>query len=283
MLNINSKYTNINFLGRNRDIKEAEKILHKIKCDFPAASSYIADLLSQKYDIETKKTNSALKNFTDIMESYYNTNNIGAKKINKKLSIFRKIQSNYLNNNYKYCDFLIWGIKNFRVMNCKENSELAFLIAKINGYRDCYCVNLVKKNKNTLFFNLLYKSLLINKELPKNIKKVKKFYIQNIDKNYTFIPSRKSIVIDPLFGIVDYWENAIQNYKTIFPQVKNKNICAVAIESIIKHHYNLKKLQRMYPELVINSSTQNKKVNFLNKVIKILQNMCIISGKKLKK
>ena len=271
MLNINSKYTNTNFTGRNKEIKNAEKILHKIKSDFPASSSYIADLYAQKHNIKTKCSNNTVRSIADMIESYYYTDNVGAKLTTNNLASVRKLQEHYFYNDYKYCDSLIWGVKRFRAMNCKENSELAFLIAKINGYKNCHCISLIKEEQNFSIADLGHSVLLINQEVPINVNKLNKFYVQHIDKTFTFIPSRKSIVIDPLFGIVDYWENAIVNYKTIFPQMSDiKGIYAAISEPIIKLSKDLKKLKKSRPELVINSSVQNCKINFFTKVLNSL-------------
>lgn len=220
MISLKPQDTNIQFSGRNPEIKKAQQILHKIKSEFPASSSYMADLLVQKSKLRSENPD-AFISMSDMIASYNHTENIGAELTSKKLSKLRTVQKNFINNDYKYCDFLVWGIKNFHVMNCKENAELGFLIAKMNGYENVNCINLTKELPNGAFADLDHTVLLINNKLPKNKNKLDKFYQQNITMHSAFIPSRKSIVIDPLFGIVDYWENAIQSYKLIFPEISS--------------------------------------------------------------
>lgn len=271
MLDIKSKNSNIQFAGRNKEIRKAQQILHKIKSDFPASSSFIANLLAQKRAIRSKHPDIFIS-LSDMMERYYNTEDIGAKLTNHNIASLRRVQRHYLCNSYKYCDSLVWGIKKFRAMNCKENAELAFLIAKMNEYKNIHCISLAKKLPNSTFQDLDHTVLLINQELPPNIKKLDKFYDQNVDENSAFIPSRKSIVIDPLFGIVDYWENALLRYKSIFPQMSDvKHLWAGARDEIIKTGKNIEDFRYLHPEFIIPTPEKKKPKNIFEKAINYLR------------
>ncbi len=270
MLDIKSKNPNIQFTGRNKEIRKAQQILHKIKSDFPASSPFIADLLAQKRAIRLEHSDIYIS-LSDMMERYYNTENIGAKLTNNNVASLRRLQSHYICDDYKYCDSLVWGIKKLRAMNCKENAELAFLIAKMNGYKNVHCINLAKKLPNSTFKDLDHTILLLNQELPSNTKKLDKFYNQKVDEYSAFIPSRKSVVIDPLFGIVDYWENAIQYYKTIFPKMSEvENLCAGARDEIIKTSKDIEDFKHLHSEFIITPPEKKKPKSTFDKVINYL-------------
>ncbi len=271
MIDLSTKSSNIRFSGRNQEIKKAQQILHKIKSDFPASSSYIGDLLAQKGEIRLNQPNKFISQ-SDMISSYQNTKNIGTRLTTTKIASLRSVLKNFTDNDYKYCNALAWGIQKLRVMNCKENSELAFLIAKINGYKNVHCINLAKKVSNSSFTDLEHTVLLVNQELPANISKLDKFYGQNVDKHSAFIPNRKSIVIDPLLGIVDYWENAIQNYKSIFPQISDvKSLCVGVREEIIRNPKELQKFKHSHPEFIIKHPEKPKKPNLFIKIINYIR------------
>lgn len=270
MLKVKSHNTNIQFYGRNKEIINAQQILHKIKSEYPASSPYVADLLAQKRELKRGQSNVFI-GISEMIEHYYCTENIGAKVTNNNLFSLRRVQKHYIDDDYRYCDSLIWGIKNLRAMNCKENSELAFLIAKINGYKNCHCVNLAQRLSDSSIKDLDHTVLLINQYLPHNINKLNKFYSQSMDISSVIVPTRKSIVVDPLFGIVDYWENAIQNYKIIFPQLSNtKEICIGVRDAIITKQKDIKKMRFIHPELIITHFVKKEKNNIFNKIINYL-------------
>lgn len=270
MIDLKPQNTNIQFSGRNPEIKKAQQILHKIKSEFPASSSYMADLLAQKAKLRLESPD-AFIGMSDMIASLNITESFGAQSTTKNLATLRMVQEHFIDNDYKYCDSLTWGIKNFHVMNCKENAELGFLIAKINGYTSAACIALAKELPDGTFADLDHTVLLINQELPKNIDKLDKFYSQGISMHSAFIPSRKSIVIDPLFGIVDYWENAIQSYKSIFPQMSDvKQLWAGAKEEIIKAK-DIRKFKHSHPEFIINSTPKTKNPKLFVKIINYLR------------
>lgn len=263
--------TNIQFCGRNSEIKKAQQILHKIKSEFPASSSYIADLLTQKQRMKSENPDIFIS-LADMIDNYNKTAYVGNKRSNRSLSKLRRFQEYYLDNDYQYCNSLLRGIREFRVMNDKENSELAYLMAKINGYEDCYCINLSRRYPCSVFVDLDHTVLLLNQKLPPKIKKLDKFSPQRVNKISAFTPSRKSIVVDPLFGIVDYWENAVRHYMTIFPQISDaKDICAAARNTIINSAKDIKKIKYLYPECIIGPQQEKKEPNIFARIINYIR------------
>lgn len=278
MIILKQQNTNIHFSGRNPEIKKAQQILHKIKSEFPASSSYLADLLAQKSKLKSEDPNAFIK-MSDIIETLNITKNIGAQLTTKNLATLRRVQGHFTDNDYKYCDSFVWGVKKFHVMNCKENAELAFLIAKMNGYKNIHCINLAKELPDGTFADLDHTVLLINQKLPKNIEKLDKFYIQDLTMDSAFIPSRKSIVIDPQFGIVDYWENAIQDYKSIFPRMFDvKQLWAGAKEEVIKSPKDIREFKYSHPEFIINQFEKENKPNLFDKIINYLHKKAVRFG-----
>lgn len=271
MLDVRAKNSNIQFCARNSEIRNAERILRKIKSEFPASSTFIPNLLFQKRKLKANKPD-AFVSMQDMIESYYQTSDIGTKLTNNYLAQLRKVQEYYVDDDYRYCDSLVWGINKFHVMNCKENAELAYLMAKINGYKDCHCVNLARRHPADSFAGLGHTVLLINQELSPKMRKLNKFYIESVDKTTAFTPSRKSIVVDPLFGIVDYWENAVQSYKKIFPRIlSTKDICAGAREAIISTSEDIETFKCAHPEFIFKSRTEKNKSNLFTRIINYLR------------
>ncbi len=270
MIVLKPQNTNIQFSGRNPEIKKAQQILHKIKSEFPTSSSYTADLLAQKHKLRSEYPDT-FTSMPDIITSLNLSEKVGAQLTTKNLAALRRLQKHFIDNDYKYCDSFVWAIRKFHVMNCKENAELAFLIAKINGYKNIHCINLAKELPDGTFADLNHTVLLTNQKLPKNIKKLNKFYIQDLTMDSAFIPSRKSIVIDPLFGIVDYWENAIQDYKSIFPRISEvKQLWAGAKEAILKTPKDIMKFKYSHPEFIINTPKKENKSNIFTRITNYL-------------
>ena len=255
MLNMNISIKDkryISFQRRNKDIRLAQNVLHIIKSEYDSSSPYMINLLSEKH---LKKPMSG-RNLT-----------------NKKLYAFRQVQKNHLTSDLEYTRTLLDVFKQARAANCKEYSELAFIISKLNGIKDCNCVNFARLQPNRTFADIEHTVLLINQKVPENKFRLHKIYSEDVTENSAFRPSKKSIVIDPLFGIVDYWDNAVIRYQSIYPEISRKNLYVGGRDLILKNNADIDNIRQMYPGLLINKKQTQPKSNLLKRIIDVLFNI----------
>lgn len=177
---------------------------------------------------------------------------------------------------YKYAAKTLEGIKHFKVANCKEFSELAFLIAKANGFENCYCACLYEKTPHTKsgVKDFGHSVMLIFPKQPKILEFMNKYYTDAIKTENMIKPDKKTIVIDPLIGIADYWDNAIKKYQNsyYFNIRDTKNLRVAVREPLIEKKWHLFRLKIEYPILNFLEKTQKMRHRFKfkeeNKVIK---------------
>lgn len=240
----------ISYKGRNKDIKLAQNILHKIKSEYDSASPYKVYLFSEKHQRPMSR-----RNLT-----------------NNKLFAFRQVQKNHIESDLGYTKTILDIFKQARAANCKEYAELAFIIAKLNGFKNCNCVDFARLQPDGTFTNIEHTVLLINQNVPKNKSRLHKYYIENVTDASAFLPSKKSIVVDPLFGIVDYWDNAIIEYKNIYPQISLKNLYVGARNLILKETKDFNNIKQSYPSLLLNQKQTINKTNLFQKIINFIFN-----------
>ena len=229
IINMKTYKSNISFGARNREIKTAQDIIHKIKSEFPAVSPYYADMRTAAPGCTAKKSTMKLL----LLRAFVNPEQ----------------------KDLDYSENLIRMVKKAKVMNCKENSELAFLISLANGFKDCFCATLGYKLPDAGCTDIDHTILLANQKIPAHYKKLDKYFAEPVSNASAFFPSKKAIVIDPVFGIADYWDNAAITYQTIFPQIKSKkDLCAGAKNLILKKTGDIRKLKAMFPELILNDN-----------------------------
>lgn len=237
---------NTNFNGRNANLKQADKILRKINKEFPSSSPWHADYRATKADRISE----------DQIATMWTT---------VKLNAFRESQESVVNKNlYKYATCLIEGTKRYKVANCKELAELAFLIAKVNGIDNCYCANLYLKNyKTKKNIDIEHSITLINHTSYKNTKLADPYYDDIPSHTDLQEPNDKTIVVDPLFGIVDYWKNAKKIYLNngfITPK-PNDELTVFIRKPILESDNDIKKLQVNYPFMFLNNSSDSDTKN----------------------
>jgi len=225
-MRIQNQYNN-SFYGRSRDIKSAWQIMHKIKSEYPASSPYVANYLSSKHNKPISDTNIS----------------------NERLYVLRKIHKLNINSDLKYSESLLSLVKRTKVMNCKENSELACLIALVNGFKDCVCVDFASKISDGVFADIDHTILLVNQKMPKGKIRLNKFHSDHATQESAFVPSKKSIVVDPIYGIVDYWDNAVYQYQNL--ELSRNNFYVIAREKLINKE-DINELKRKHPELLLN-------------------------------
>ena len=237
---------NISFQGRNTDIRRAYKILNKINTGFPSVCPWKINRISDKYNGE---------------------NVIGCPISQEKLAILRDHTSPDFVSNYKYAAKIIEAVDQFKSANCKELSELGYLIAKTNNIQNCYCANLYGKipGRASELKDFGHSILLIT---PKPIKKPKfsnKYYVNhNVSTKNAIIPNDKTIVVDAVTGIVDYWKNAIIKYaQTPLNEISsNKEVRVNLREPLLKSEKDIAKIKKEYPILDFSSNSDKIKRHY---------------------
>lgn len=230
-----NNYYSISYTGKNKDIRAAQKVLHRIKSDYSAASPYLIYLWSAKHGKQMSKFNPT----------------------NHHLYALREVQKKYIDSDLIYAEKLLKLVKRARSANCKEYSELAYIIAKLNGFEDCNCVNFAKLTPDGTYDDIEHTVLLVNQKVPKDKVRLHKFYDEDVTNASAFVPSKKSIVIDPLFGIVDYWDNAFISYQNLYPEITKENLYVAARKPVLPKRKDVRKLKQKYPELIIEKPKSN--------------------------
>lgn len=230
----------ISFQGRNIHIRRAQNILYKIDTSFPAICPW--------------KVNRFLGNDGAVIKCPISQ---------EKLDILRDCTVPDYISDYKYAAKVLEGVKQFKTANCKEYAELSYLIAKANDIKNCYCANLYDKisNKTSKLKDYGYSVLLI---MPKPLNKPKfvhKYYYTGVKMSDSIIPDKNTIVVDPVFGIVDYWKNAILKYaQTPLREITSaKDIRVCLRQPLLNNEKEVDKLRKKYPILDFNCKSDKIK------------------------
>ena len=233
----------ITFQGRNRNIREAYKIINKVNKAFPVVCPW--------------KINRFSNNDGGIIRCPISQ---------EKLDIFRNHAAPDFISDYKYAAKIIEGINQFKSANCKELSELSYLIAKANDINNCYCASLYgRKSKYSSKLNDFGHCVLLIMPKPVNNPKfVNKYYVDNVNVSDSIIPNNNVIVVDAVLGIVDYWKNALLKYaqtplKEISP---DKDIRVCLRQPLLKKENEITKLKKNYPVLNFNCKSDEIKRHF---------------------
>ena len=234
----------ISFQGRNQDIREAYKIMHKINTSFPAVCPW-------KMDVQAKKQ--------------FGISTIGAPVFFEKLCILRDNITPNNTSEYGYATKTLEAIKQLKTANCKEFSELGYLIAIANNIKNCYCANIYAKTSDkstTKLKDFTHSVLLITPEKIKNTKFINKYFVKVNTDAKSIIPDKKTIIIDPVTGIVDYWKNALAKYSgTVLNNISTeKEICVFIREPLLSNNKQITKLKKDYPILNFNNKSDHIRI-----------------------
>jgi hypothetical protein len=234
----------VSFQGRNQDILKAYKIMHKINTGFPAVCPWKMDVLSEKH---------------------FGKNTTGAPVFYEKLCILRDNITPDNTNEYDYAAKTLEAIKQFKTANCKEYSELGYLIAIANNIKNCYCANIYARTsgKASELKDFTHSILLITPEKIKNAQFVNKYFAQPNTDVKSIIPDKKTILIDPVTGIVDYWKNALAKYSgTVLNDISTeKEVCVYIREPLFSNDKLISKLKKDYPILNFNNKSCHIKMH----------------------
>lgn len=154
-------------------------------------------------------------------------------RLDKKLKLLRN-NLDITSSNEDFFKLLIKEVKMQNVANCGEMGRLSDAVFKLNGYKDCFLVDIFQ-------------------------------HIPDVCDNYDVdhcalaVKGKKElIIVDPWCGFCDYASNAIVKYKTLFSNLlkfgaeptesklvfKQDGILSFPIE-------NIEKFKKAFPELVI--------------------------------
>ena len=201
------------FQSRNKTIRFADDIARRVNVCYPRVSSTLVDdfinvkAFRQCQNRLYEKISDFLRK--DIGDSFDDADNF----IGKILA-------------------LIKPVKKYKVGNCGESAQLANIVAKVNGIKNCYIASL----KTTIGKNLDHSVLYVNDEKP--------------------------YVIDAWLGFADYVPNAMIRYNSEFKnhffilkgdkltfKKLNNDFTKVLNQDFSRAQVN--KLKKIYPEHVI--------------------------------
>ena len=155
---------NINFQSKNKTIRFADDIArHVNKCYPRISTSLIDDFVNvQCFRNFKKRINARTEDMrTDISENFDNAENF----IGKILAFVKPV-------------------KKLKLGNCGESAQLATIIAKVNGIKNCYIASL-KTTKN-----------------------------KNLDHSVIYVNDKKPYIIDTWLGFADYVPGAFSRYRS---------------------------------------------------------------------
>ena len=218
-----------NFQARNPNIRQADRICRMVNTTAPSLSP------SRIMGEALLHQNAKIYNIAKILQ----------KKLEK---IVRDPGFNYAdkNNNPEFYKFFVSALKKAKVANCGEKARLASLICAVNGI-ESQIASLWSVTKNLSLDQDLDHAILIitpsNERFNCNI-------LQNMNDK---------IIIDPWFGIADYGNNIIPEYKKYFERFKNVD---KKLENIDEMNYavfsketisnkNTEILRKIFPEFII--------------------------------
>lgn len=180
------------FSSRNPQIRYAQKVCSIVKSEFPAISN----------------TKVCLKEVAQAPEFYNLIKNLGDKVEQLRAKSQNAVETFYYRS-------LMNSVKEYKVANCGDLSDLSEIVMRLNGFKNCGCFNLYTNKGRDLYHTVA----AMNLNIPQNYKEPP--LNGEIAAEYLLKPSRKTIIIDPFFEIVDYADNAILNYKNLHQKFFN--------------------------------------------------------------
>ena len=200
------------FQSRNKTIRFADDIARHVNNCYPRISSTKVECFD---------------NFSKFPNLEPNLMQIIIEHIRKP----KHILFNENNSFYENIKAFIAPVKKSKFGNCGESAELAAIVAKLNGIKDCHIATLVKDG-------------------------------EEVDHSVLLVNGKRPYIIDAWLGFADYVPNAIRRYKSEYNKMfnfKESDNVAVATDWDNAYVYFLKddftrkqtnKLRRMFPEQV---------------------------------
>ncbi len=209
-------FENTTFKSRNMDIRFADDIARKVNKCYPRISS--SKLLCSKY---SDKFLHFLENI--ILKTVYSMRFMKDELYENAASFYERINA------------FLEPVKKYKLGNCGESAQLAAIAAKINGIKDCPIAYVHDTHGN------------------------------DMDHAVLFVNAEKPYIIDSWLGFADYVPNALSKYKSEYRYCFDiKDGDEISLASRIDDEYtdffknefssaSVKKLKKMYPELLINN------------------------------
>ncbi len=202
------------FKSRNQTIRFADDVARHVNKCFPRISST---------KVEEFVNINAFRNLKKRLNG--ETEN----KLRDEVSYYYDSADNFVGKIFAF----IKPIKKYKLGNCGESAQLAAIVAKINGIKNCHIAQLCDKNG------------------------------KDLDHSVLFVNDKKPYIIDCWLGFADYVPNIINKYKTQYNKIFkiNDNDKPTFFTNINDTYTNflkddftrtqINKLRRIYPELYI--------------------------------
>lgn len=209
---------NSSFTARNPEIRFADDIVRKVNQEFPRLS------------------NTKIQDFKNIDKCRNLLDNIQF-----NIAEMRWAKSEAFENAKTFAEKLLaltTPIKKFKVGNCGESAQLAEIAARVNGIKDCFCVDVLGNGK---------------------------FGERSLDHAVLLVENNgKPYIIDTWLGFADYLPEAVKRYQKEYRKHFDFNRCINEdihfsnslpydpTRKVFDNIYSKKELRKLYPELIIN-------------------------------
>lgn len=234
-MDINVSQTKTSFTSRNKEIRDVDKIMRKLKNEYPACSTSRALYMG----VVKKKPYLARKAF----------------HLHDKLFGIRIELSKY--HGIECCQKTFDEVKIDKVANCMELVRMSFIALIANGYKDVR-IGSLKLSPNP-------RSITSNPILDSQKKADHCAVILNAGKDAILenptTYSKHAIIVDPWAGITDYVSNVFNRYKIMFNKLtdgdiryKNGHFLFEEWEKINIDDNLTKTLAKSKPELIVKKS-----------------------------
>lgn len=205
---------NTPFKSRNQTIRFADDIARHVNKCYPRISST---------NVESFVNICAFRNLKKRLNADMGN------KLRAEISHYYDSADNFMEKILAF----IKPIKKYKLGNCGESAQLAAIVAKINGIKDCHIAQ------------------ICNHEA------------KDLDHSVLFVNDKKPYIIDCWLGFADYAPNALNKYKTLYNKIfKLKDNNQLTFYTNINDEYTdflkddftrsqINKLRRIYSELYI--------------------------------
>lgn len=243
-INNNLNYNNnVSFSGRCPQIKDAQWVCHKISSEFPHIST---TRLKPFFDKLEEDNIELFSEYVSTNSFWHAEQKVKNKKDKKLLTLFnwhraiigqinmaRSHRPLGFKNDYCRITNIIFQLKYDKLGNCYENAKMAECIMKMNGFKNVYTSALKCEN-----YPVDHYVCVFNKDGSEFNGKI----------------GKKTIIIDPWLGLVDFTGNIFKKYINEFSDFiyipKNKGIEFRELNHLHLTDEDIQNLRKDFPELI---------------------------------
>lgn len=235
-------YDNVNFTSRCPQIRDAQKVCHRIAANFPHFSSTRLVPMSDKFENKYSALYDEFINSNPAAGRFPNVVNDEERKILSVFAAVRRLISEInscrldrvaINDDFSKIYSIISQLKFERIGNCAEDAQISELILRLNNKRNVYTGRLNVGDRqvdhSVCFFN-----------------KDGSEFSGKVGKN--------TILIDSWLGEVDFADNMLLKYKSIYKDYlfipKDGKISFRNVKSLNLSETELETLANDFPELI---------------------------------